>query len=149
MVSRLDMFHMNTFDRFLVERQRAKRVCDVSSLNQNLEQLFRERRVSIVREPVRSASRTYLLDFAEWFDTAAVDFVRQMTTNCRHFGVEACEDKQHRVLLGGLGTMWLDLPVVGAVRGTPVTKWTRAFFVNVAPGSWEVRLDPIGDKIDF
>ena len=52
------------------------------------------------------------------------------------------------MILGELGSIWIDLPLTGTVGENQVTKWTRAAFVYM-DGLWRVLFDPTEDECSF
>ena len=108
----------------------------------------------------------------EWLTDGAIgDFVAKMGESYQHFDAVAYEEdseeaekkpdpqsyvsrKWRKVRIGGLGSIWLDLPLCGRVGGREVCKWTRVAFVLqevLAPGeyAWDVHFDPTGDHYGF
>ena len=108
----------------------------------------------------------------EWLTDGAIsDFVAKMGESYQHFDADKYEEdseeakkkpdpqsyvrcKWRKVRFGGLGSIWLDLPLCGRVGGRKVCKWTRVAFVLqevLAPGeyAWDVHFDPTGDHYGF
>lgn len=102
----------------------------------------------------------YNRDFHEWLQKGAInDFITKMATKYKHFDADLHAEEggnpndyvtleKRRVILGGLGSIWIDLPMTGTVHGTQVTKWTRAAFVYT-DGTWRVFFDPTVDDCTF
>jgi hypothetical protein len=135
----------------------------VSNLNKNLAEFPRLVDIGFVRFAKRefeSMPEDYNRDFHEWVQNGAImDFITKMAEKYKHFDADhhASEGgdpnkyvrvKKRRVILGGLGSIWIDLPLVGKVDGTDVTKWTRAAFVY-SDGTWRVFFDPTEDCCSF
>jgi hypothetical protein len=114
------------------------------------------------KKDFESMSDEYNKDFHEWVQNGAIDdFITKMATKYKHFdfdryyaeGQEGDPNKyvrvkKRRVILGELGSIWIDLPLTGTVGENQVTKWTRAAFVYM-DGLWRVLFDPTEDKCSF
>lgn len=108
---------------------------------------------------LQSMPQEYRTDYLEWLNNGAVeDFILKMTRPYKHFDADSHEEhggdpekyvrtKSRKVILGGLGSIWIDLPLTGVVKGEPVTKWTRAAFQF--RGFWIVHFDPTEDSCSF
>lgn len=135
----------------------------VSDLNKNLPEFPRlvdTGFVSFAKKDLDCMPPEYNRDFHEWVQNGAiVDFVIKMANKYKHFDADRHHNeggdpnkyvtiKKRRVILGGFGSIWIDLPLVGTVDGTPVTKWTRAAFVYTN-GKWAVFFDPTDDCCSF
>ena len=104
----------------------------------------------------------YNEDFHEWVQNgAAMDFITKMAVTYKYFDADRyCEEgqkgdpkkyvtvKKRRVILGELGSIWIDLPLTGTVGENQVTKWTRAAFI-FQQGFWTVLFDPTEDECSF
>ena len=127
--------------------------------------------------PLPSLPSDYNDAYMRWLQDGAIDdFVDRMEKPYEHFDAEAYENatmeaedsqeagaklpdpqlfvskKKRIVILGFLGSIWIDLPVSGLVKGVKVTKWTRAAFQyhdDQTPPFWTVRLDPTTDEKPF
>ena len=104
----------------------------------------------------------YNKDFHEWVQNgAAIDFITKMSTKYKYFDVDRyyaegqkgdpkkyVTVKKRRVILGELGSIWIDMPLTGVVGENQVTKWTRAAFI-FRDGFWTVLFDPTEDECSF
>ena len=135
----------------------------VNDLNKNLAEFPRLVDTGFVRfakQDLQSMPEDYNRDFHEWVQNGAIaDFITKMANKYKHFDADHHANKggdpqkyvkikKRRVILGGLGSIWIDLPLVGTVDGTQVTKWTRAAFVYIN-GKWTVLFDPTDDFCSF
>ena len=134
----------------------------VKELNKKLPEFSNLVTSGMVRFPVReleSMPPEYNSDFHEWLKNGAIDdFITRMSSTYKYFDADRHEErggdpnkyvreKKRRVILGGLGSMWLDLPMVGTVNDKTVMKWTRVAFEYV--GHWQVYFDPTADQCSF
>lgn len=135
----------------------------VSDLNKNLAEFPRLVDTGFVRfakQDLQSMPEDYNRDFHEWVQNGAIaDFITKMANKYKHFDADSHANeggdpnkyvklKKRRVILGGLGSIWIDLPLVGMVEDTQVTKWTRAAFVYIK-SKWAVFFDPTDDCCTF
>ena len=116
--------------------------------------------VRFAKRYFESMPEDYNQDFHEWVQNGAImDFITKMAEKYKHFdadrhGEEGGDPNDYvtvenrRVILGGLGSIWIDLPLTGTVHGAEVTKWTRAAFVYT-DGTWRVFFDPTDDYCSF
>ena len=106
----------------------------------------------------------YNRDFQEWLQNGAIkDFIIKMAFPYKHFDADLYEEKggnpndyvtvkKRRVILGSLGSIWIDIPMTGTVGKDQVTKWTRAAFVYSAckySAYWIILFDTTGDDCSF
>ncbi len=137
----------------------------VRDLNNNLAEFPRLVNAGLVRFAKKDFhgmpnEEDYNRDLHEWVQNgAAVDFITKMASTYKHFDADQYAEeggdpqkyvtvKKRRVLLGCLGSIWIDLPLTGTIDGTTVTKWTRAAFVHTN-GQWTVFFDPTDDGYSF
>lgn len=134
----------------------------VQELNKNLHEFSRLVNTGFVRFPQNDLEmpEDYNRDFHEWVQNGALeDFITKMASEYKHFDIDRhaekggdpnkfVKTKKRKVILGGLGSIWIDIPLVGTVDGTQVTKWTRASFVYTND-KWTVFFDPTGDDCSF
>ena len=103
----------------------------------------------------------YNKDFHEWLQNGAItDFVTKMSNKYRYFDADRYDEEgregspnnyvtiqERTVILGTLGSIWIDIPLTGTVHNKQVTKWTRAAFVY--QDHWMVMFDPTADEYSF
>lgn len=134
----------------------------VNELNNKLQDFSHLVDIGFVRfanRELESMSREYNKDLDEWLRNGAIaDFITKMSGTYKHFDIDGYESqggnpndyvsvKKRRVLLGALGSIWIDIPMTGKVNQRDVTKWTRAAFVY--SGHWVVLFDPTADDCSF
>lgn len=135
----------------------------VNDLNKNLPEfpkLVDTGFVRFAKQDLESMSPEYNRDFHEWLQNGAIsDFITKMASTYKHFDADVHANdggdpnkyvrvKKRRVILGGLGSIWVDLPMTGSVENKEVTKWTRAAFVYT-DDKWVVFFDPTADDFSF
>ena len=116
--------------------------------------------VRFPKNELTSMPTEYNNDFQEWLHNGAItDFVTKMSQKYNHFDADRYDEEggdpnnyvttqDRRVLLGTLGSIWIDIPLTGTVHNKQVTKWTRAAFV-FQNGFWMVMFDPTADDCSF
>jgi hypothetical protein len=95
-----------------------------------------------------------------WFPNAWLDFVNKMALPYRYFDMDTFYEldddldvdpnlyvstKKRQIILGGFGSVWIDIDLIGSVHGKDITKWTRVCFVRTGE-SWNVTFDPTFDE---
>ena len=134
----------------------------VAELNNKLQEFSHLVDIGFVRfanRELESMSSEYNKDLDEWLKNGAIaDFITKMSGTYKHFDIDSYESKggnpndyvsikKRRVILGSLGSIWIDIPMTGIVNQSSITKWTRAAFVY--SGHWVVLFDPTADGCSF
>jgi hypothetical protein len=102
---------------------------------------------------------TYQEAYHSWFPGAWDDFVSKVAVPYRSFDVDKYYEvddndvdpnlyvstKKRKVILGGIGSVWIDMDLTGLVRGRNITKWTRVCFL-FDDTKWIVSFDPTFDE---
>jgi len=139
--------------------------------------LIDEGKIVFSERSLDSMTAEYNVAFKEWLGGATVDFVKKIMTTYKYFDydayVDSCGDgdsddtvydldmdkhvvepgkfvktKKRRIIVGGLGSVWIDIELSGMVKNKSVTKWTRvAFHLNSTEDKWVLYFDPTDDEL--
>ena len=143
----------------------------VEELNKMIPQVMfniRNGKLLIGGDSLESMPAEYNKDFKAWLhsqdhDNSAVDdFINNVGKPYKCFDIDSWyEDDEkskdpscyvtvetRQITLGGLGSVWMDMPLTGKFGDKMVTKWTRVSFqYNTNGDKWILRFDPTADGL--
>jgi hypothetical protein len=144
----------------------------VDALNDALplfDELVKEKKIQFLATNLPDMSSAYNSAFAEWREGAIRDFINKIQVVYMHFDHDAYENqmeeteetegsklkvpndyvsiKKRQIIFGTMGSIWIDIDLIGMVEGNPVTKWTRVCFQEHPSeyDAWLVQFDPTCD----
>ena len=144
------------------------KVEELNKLLPEFRQMIMERKLLLSKTGFDSMPDQYNEDFLEWMfgasntaANAASNFMDTIGEPYKRFDLDAYEEderskdpsfyvttKYRRIILGGFGSVWLDMPLTGKLRGVMIAKWTRIAFESIEGNKWAIHFDPTADGLE-